>query len=352
MTLDYAEKNDSVLGWMADEFLSGRFVKNFFDWIAAVIQTADTSLVLLILVILPLIVPATPAIVTYGNLQTGMHFTPESALIGGITIELLGYAGALLLLQFATDWMKKKKNAGWMTLVAGLSYLFYLVSVVSINVLLDKEAGRSSTYIWVIALLCLLSVPSGMLSATRIMSRTEKAEDEENRKQSLSLAEREAELNFERKKFIDEREHAHKMEMARLESEERIEKAKLRAQRSSGSQLQNSNKSFNLEADSASKKSESLQSSLGEGKKLKFVEATANFIEAFLKQNRTMPKLTDITKNLGGSESNAYYAVVEYIVNNGEALVSSGIVSREKLGRAIVAWDKKNKNKKQSLSEE
>jgi len=138
------------------------------------------------------------------------------------------------------------------------------------------------------------------------------------------------------------------MEIERLKSEERLRKAELRLEAkrgASGKQLQTLNRSFNIEVESTSKKSESLQSSLGEGKKLKFVEATANFIEAFLGQNGTMPKLTDITENLGGSESNAYYAVVEYIVRNGEGLVSSGIVSQEKLDKAIVALVREHKKK-------
>lgn len=146
------------------------WLKGLFDWIREVLEAADVPFVLLVLVVLPFVVPFVPAWVTAMNLREIMGFPPEISFVGGLTIELLGFSGAILFLRSIMDWKRNEAETFsiWLT---GLSYAFYLVAVIVINVILDMKAGKDWSYIWVIACLCLLSVPSGLLSASRINQR-------------------------------------------------------------------------------------------------------------------------------------------------------------------------------------
>jgi hypothetical protein len=163
------------------------FLKNVFDWIREALEAADVPFVLMLLVILPFVVPFTPAWVTGMNLYTIMKFPDYVAYMGGATIELLGFAGAILFVRSIMDYIQKKDPDEiiriWLT---GISYVFYLVSVIVINIILDIKAGKDWSYIWVIAALCLLSVPSGLLSASRIVKREDDSRGEKRHQENRS----------------------------------------------------------------------------------------------------------------------------------------------------------------------
>lgn len=152
--------------------MTKNFLKNVFDWFREVLEAADVPFVLLVLVVLPFVVPFVPAWVTARNLHEIMKFPKEIAFVGGATVELLGFAGAILLLRYITELVEDKSNRRWITVaLTGFAYVFYLIAVIVINVILDWQAGKETYYVWVIFFLCLLSVPSGLLSASRIVTR-------------------------------------------------------------------------------------------------------------------------------------------------------------------------------------
>lgn len=150
----------------------GNVLERLFNYLRDVIEAADVPFVLLVLVVLPFVVPFVPAWVTAENLRTMMNFPPKMAFMGGVTVELLGFAGAILLLRAVVDYIEtkdaKQKIAIWLT---GGAYVFYILSVIAINVILDAKAGKDWSYVWVIGFLCLMSIPSGLLSASRITNR-------------------------------------------------------------------------------------------------------------------------------------------------------------------------------------
>jgi len=343
-------KDDVLDGWF-DSFVSGRFLKSFIEWITSVIQTADTSLVLLILVVLPLLVPAVPAYVTYKNLFEQMGFDKPIAILGGVTIELLGYAGALLTLKAITDLIENSKSTmlRWVAGINGMAYLFYLVAVVGINVMLDQKAGKDSTYVFVIALLCLLSVPSGLLSATRIVGKEKKEEEQETRleeetreekekRERREEEERQARLAFQLEQMRMDAQHKRDMEAMTLTENARIEKQKLKLQ----NQLQRNSK---FEVPTSKNTSNDASNPSRSTEKVKSSEAVPAFIEAFLKQNNRLPQTKDLMAEFGMGQTNAYYMMVTYKVKNGELLVSSGIIGQDDLDKALRAYEKMPKAK-------
>lgn len=320
------------------------FLVQLLDFTRELFEHMSPSLFALLSTIIPYLSPLPIAFFTASNATRYLGFTPTISGIFVFVLESLGLWVTSVLVDSVLEFIRSRNSkTGIMILIFGAVTGVYIAILISLNVSLesaDPTKVMSPAYTKVITLISFIPLLTGFMNGWH------KAKLDNDKRMELSKIE--SRLQNESQ---SEKEHARKMEMERLKSEERIRKAELRGQRSSGKPLQELNRSFNFEVSASKNSSESLQSSLGKDKKVKFVEATANFIEAFLKQNSRMPKLTDITENLGGSESNAYYAVVEYIVRNGEGLVSSGIVSQEKLDKAIVAWDKKNKNKKH-VSEE
>lgn len=161
-------------------------LKAFFDWLRGVLESADVPFVLLVLVVLPFVVPYVPAWVTANNLYEIMGFPKSIAFVGGATVELLGFAGAVLMIRYITDWVndrEKKRRHGMTVALTSFSYVFYLTAVIVINVVLDRQAGKPTYYVWVIFFLCLLSVPSGLLSASRIVNREYNERDERIRQE-------------------------------------------------------------------------------------------------------------------------------------------------------------------------
>lgn len=157
------------------------WLRDVFDWIREVIDSADGSIVLTVLVVLPFLVPIVPAWVTSINLHDLMGFPTAMSNISGLTIELLGFSAAILALKSITRYSqaKEKRQLLLQMLVDVGAWLFYLVAVVAINIVLDNQNGKPFWYVLVVGILCLLSIPSGMLAASRINTREQ--DEKENR---------------------------------------------------------------------------------------------------------------------------------------------------------------------------
>ena len=162
------------------------FLSEIFVYIRDVIDSANLPLVVLILVVLPLIVPIVPASVTGMNLFYVMQFPLWMSVISGITIELLGFSSAILALRSITELVNGKNSLKglWVQMFVDVgAWLFYLIAVVMINVVMDNQIGKPNWYVIVIGFLCLLSVPSSMLAATRINTRETNEQNERLRQE-------------------------------------------------------------------------------------------------------------------------------------------------------------------------
>lgn len=164
-------------------------VGNIFIYIRDVIDSANDPLVLLILVILPLLVPIVPASVSATNLHDIMGFSWTLAFLSGLTIELLGFSAAILTLRSITNLShldKDESKSGRVIefLVSSGSWLSYLIAVITLNVIMDIQVGKPTWYVWVIAVLCLLSVPSSALAASRVSTKEFEAKEEKRHQES------------------------------------------------------------------------------------------------------------------------------------------------------------------------
>lgn len=172
------------------------FLKNIIDWIRDVLESSDTSTVLLVLIFLPIIVPIVPSYITANNLFTQMKLPLLVAWVGGIGVELLGFSAAILLLKSVTEWINSKNEKQMFAMLTNvIAYLFYLGTIISVNVVLDIQAGRPFGYVLVVALLCAMSIPSGMLSAGRLMAKDEQSLRDDERRNKEAETQRIAEEN-------------------------------------------------------------------------------------------------------------------------------------------------------------
>ena len=78
-------------------------------------------------------------------------------------------------------------------------------------------------------------------------------------------------------------------------------------------------------------------------KKLKLNEAIKEFIVEIVKSQSRFPAMAEIVDKFQCSEPTAFYSMVELIVEEKEYLLANGIVDQERINKAIVSLEKKNK---------
>lgn len=143
-------------------------MNKIFDWITALVNGTEDSLINLISAVILWLVPVVPAYLTYQHNVTDLQFPVWVAGTTAIVVEFLGLASMRTSIKFYEHNKHYKKTdvkqAPFWPVVA--TYVFYIVVVLSVNVLLD--IGKvTSTHIWAIALFSLLSVPAGYLISAR-----------------------------------------------------------------------------------------------------------------------------------------------------------------------------------------
>jgi len=141
-----------IFGFFADLVNGGE--KSFLDFISALV---------------PYFVPVIPAYLTYFHVQNEMGFPVWVALTAAFVVETLGMASVSTAIKFWYHNQKysKKDNKAPFWLAVGV-YIFYIIVVVTVNVILEIVSGeRTGIIILAIALFTLLSVPSGVLIAIR-----------------------------------------------------------------------------------------------------------------------------------------------------------------------------------------
>lgn len=144
-----------------------------FEGIANTVNGAEKAFVDLLSAFVPYLVPVIPSYLTYWHTLVIMEFPSWVAWTAAIVVEALGLASVSTSVKF---WYHNRKykadnNKAPFLLAIGV-YVFYIVTVLLVNVILEVVDGsRSSWVIACIALFSLLSFPSGVLISIRAQYR-------------------------------------------------------------------------------------------------------------------------------------------------------------------------------------
>lgn len=158
------------------------FIANFFNWIREIIESAETPFSLFAIVILPILAPIVPAVITGVRLNSEMDLDPRLATVTAIVLELLGYAGAITFIRSFSRWLRNESSFIKMLMYGGV-YAFYVTVMYLINVRLGLMAGDSTIANQIFALLSFITIPTGLLAAEHISEREEKEEKEKLRQE-------------------------------------------------------------------------------------------------------------------------------------------------------------------------
>ena len=173
---------------------------NVISGFREVVEAAETPFAKLAILLLPILAPLVPALLTGIRMQilllnlVGDRLPKSVATWGSVIIavvlELLGYVGAVMFVRSIFKLVKNKDVEFFIPVVlTGIAYLFYLADMYAINVQLNKDVPDAT---WVFGLLSFMTVPTGLLAATSINDRQENEEDfqirQEKRKDKLEMA--------------------------------------------------------------------------------------------------------------------------------------------------------------------
>lgn len=174
------------------------FLADGFEFVSEVINSAERSFLDLLSALVPYAVPIIPAFLTFDHVHKMMGFDVWVAWTAAFVTEVLGITSVSTAIRFyrhnaiyaaqaiaaqpadpATKGKRIKANAAAVKKsktaknkapfgLAIFTYVFYLVIVLSVNVLLLIESqSKTAAVIWAIGLFSLLSVPSGILISIR-----------------------------------------------------------------------------------------------------------------------------------------------------------------------------------------
>jgi uncharacterized membrane protein YidH (DUF202 family) len=142
---------------------------DFFRLLSDVVNGAERSFLDFLSALVPYFVPVIPAYLTYFHTETQMNFPPWVAATAAFVVEVLGITAVSTAIKFwrHNKHYKDDKNKAPFWLAVAV-YAFYILVVISVNVILEIVAGtRGGWVILSIALFSLLSVPSGVLISIR-----------------------------------------------------------------------------------------------------------------------------------------------------------------------------------------
>jgi uncharacterized integral membrane protein len=167
------------------------FLEKIFRWISDTINGAERAILDALSAIVPYSTASIPAYLTYTHTRDYMEFPVNIALLAAFTVEVLGVTAvstAIRFWQWNNNHNNKAERAPFVLAVS--TYVFYIVVVLSVNVLLEVYAAvRAPAVIWAIGLFSLLSIPSGVLISVRaqfgemLEGRREKAEQRKQERQ-------------------------------------------------------------------------------------------------------------------------------------------------------------------------
>jgi hypothetical protein len=144
-------------------------LEKMFRWISDTINGGERAILDALSAIVPYTTASIPAYLTYTHTLTLMDFPANIAWLAAFTVEVLGVTAVSTAIRF-WQWNKthtQEKDRAPFWLAVG-TYAFYVITVLSVNVILEVYAKqRAPAVIWAIGLFSLLSIPSGVLISIR-----------------------------------------------------------------------------------------------------------------------------------------------------------------------------------------
>jgi hypothetical protein len=154
-----------------------------FEWLSNTINSAERSFLDFLGAVVPYFVPVIPAYLTFYHTRDLMNFPSWVAAVSAFVVEVLGITSVSTAIRFYRHNQKYKASQNKAPfLLAATVYVFYIVVVMTVNVLLEAYNGtRGAIIIWAIGLFSLLSFPSGVLVSIRSQYKEMLEEREEKR---------------------------------------------------------------------------------------------------------------------------------------------------------------------------
>lgn len=137
-----------------------------FRFLTRQIQNTEHALITFIAAVIPWLVPLVPAYLTGIHIVEDLDLPWWTGWVIGAIIEGLGLASMSKIVAFWENNRRYTAEVNKMPIwIPGITYIWYLLIVIVVNVFLEKDAGASSIRIWTIGLLATLSVPTAALIA-------------------------------------------------------------------------------------------------------------------------------------------------------------------------------------------
>ena len=166
-------------------------LEKIFRWISDTINGGERAILDALSTIVPYTTASIPAYLTYTHTLNQMDFPANIATLAAFTVEVLGVTAVSTAIRFwqwnKTHVQEKDRAPFWL---AVSTYAFYVLTVLSVNVILEVYAKqRAPAVIWAIGLFSLLSIPSGVLISIRaqfgemLETKREQAEQRRNERQ-------------------------------------------------------------------------------------------------------------------------------------------------------------------------
>lgn len=141
---------------------------NIFEKFSKIINDGEDSVINLLCVVAPWLVPVIPAFLTYWHTVNDLGFPEGIAWTSAIVVEVLGLASMRTSISFFEHNKRYVKGTNKAPFAVTIStYFFYLLIILTVNILLDVTNGVKWVNVIAIGLFSLLSVPAGVLISVR-----------------------------------------------------------------------------------------------------------------------------------------------------------------------------------------
>lgn len=213
---------------------------NIFDRFVNWYNSLEFSLGNVAASVMSILPPLIAAWMTFDNTQTYLSFGVYQAFVTAVVAEGLGYSSLSTAVMFYTSERERRRQKDTASpammgsaLLAAFAFVFYLVVIITVNVLLERqfdEAGNLVNGIEVIARAALtsLTIPGGLIYALRAQNYGSRKTQLENYRLKMDAKAAEEslklDLEIERKRALakirqenKDREHARRLEELRVQ---------------------------------------------------------------------------------------------------------------------------------------
>lgn len=141
---------------------------NIFERFSKIVNDGEDSVINLLCVVAPWLVPIIPAFLTYWHTVKDLGFPVWVAWTSAVVVEVLGLASMRTSISFFEHnkhYSKETNKAPFAVTIS--TYIFYLIVILTVNILLDVTNGVKWVNVIAVGLFSLLSVPAGVLISVR-----------------------------------------------------------------------------------------------------------------------------------------------------------------------------------------